>query len=363
MAMIPIAKPNVGEEERRALLEVLDSGLYAQGARVREFEERFAASVGRKHGIAVCNGTAALHVALLAHGIGKGDEVVVPPLTFMASAATVILSGGRPRFADVEEDTYTLDPAKFAKAIGKRTKAVMPVHLFGQSATMAPILEAAREKSVAVIGDACQAHGALYEGKSVGALGDTACYSFYPTKNMTTGEGGMIVTDDEGIAAKCRLLRDQGQSAKYLHDIAGYNLRMTEFAAAIGLAQLAKLPAFVEARQRNAKALTEALAGKTLVAPAVRPDRVHSFYQYVVRVGKRARRSRDEYVKHFTDRGIGCRPSYPMPLYRQKALVDLGIKGRCGVAERVIPDLFELPVHPLVSAADLQVITAAIAEA
>ncbi|HKZ47872.1 MAG TPA: DegT/DnrJ/EryC1/StrS family aminotransferase [Thermoplasmata archaeon] len=361
--MIPIARPNVGEEERAAILEVLDSGMYAQGARVKEFEERFAAYVGRRHGIAVCNGTAALHVALLAHGIGKGDEVIVPPLTFMASAATVVLCGARPRFADIEEDTYTLDPARAAKAVGKRTKAIMPVHLFGQAATMQPLVELAREKGVAVIEDACQAHGAQYQGKKAGALGDTACFSFYPTKNMTTGEGGMIVTDDDAVAAKCRLLRDQGQSAKYVHDVVGFNLRMTEFAAALGMVQLRKLSGFLEARRRNAQALTEALAGKTLVAPVERPDRVHSFYQFMVRVGKRARKSRDEYVRHFTERGVGCRPGYPMPLYRQKALVDLGIRGRCGVAERVIPRLFELPVHPLVSEADLDVIRKAIAEA
>ena len=361
--MIPVARPNVGEEERRALIEVLDSGMFAQGARVKAFEDAFAASVGRRHGIAACNGTAALHVALLAHGIGKGDEVIVPPLTFMASAATVVLCGARPRFADIEEDTYTLDPEKVRKAVGKRTKAIMPVHLFGQSATMDPILEIAREHHLAVIGDACQAHGATYQGKSVGALGESACYSFYPTKNMTTGEGGMVVTDDDALATRCRRLRDQGQSSKYVHELAGYNLRMTEFAAAVGLAQLAKLPAFVEARRRNARFLGEALAGKTLIPPVERPDRLHSFYQYIVRVGKRSKRTRDEYVAHFTANGVGSRPSYPMALYRQKALTDLGIRGRCGVTERVLPELFELPVHPLVSEADLQSIAKAIAGA
>ena len=361
--MIPVARPNLGDEEKRAVLEVLDSGILAQGPRVKAFEEAFAAYVGRKHAVAVCNGTAALHVALLAHGIGKGQEVLVPPLTFFASAATVLLCGARVRFADVEEDTYNLDPGKAKRALTAKTMAIMPVHLFGQTATMDPIRELAAERDLVVIEDACQAHGATYQGRKAGALGHTACFSFYPTKNMTTTEGGMVVTDDDAVAERCRMLRDQGQSAKYVHDIVGFNLRMTEVCAAIGLVQLRRLDGFVQRRRETARYLTEHLQDvKGFVLPVERPDRTHSFYQYVVRATPKFPMPRDELVKFLTDRGVGSRPSYPMPLYEQKALA--GVKHRrCRVAERVIPQMFELPVHPLVSDADRETIVAAVREA
>jgi len=361
--MIPIARPNFDEAERRAVLEVLDSGMLAQGARVKAFEDAFAAYVGRRHGVAVCNGTAALHVALLAHGIGKGHEVLIPPLTFFASASTVILCGARPRFADIEEDTYNLDPDKARRAITKKTRAIVPVHLFGQTATMDPLLELAAEHDLLVLEDACQAHGAEYQGRKAGALGRTACFSFYPTKNMTTTEGGMIVTDDDAIAEKCRMLRDQGQSAKYVHDLVGFNLRMTEVCAAIGLVQLGKLDGFVRRRRETAHVLTEGLAGlKGLVPPTERPDRVHAFYQYVVRATPKSPVSRDHLVAFLNDHGVGSRPSYPMPVYAQKALAGTTHR-RCRIAEKVIPGLFEMPVHPLVSDADRETIVAAVREA
>lgn len=361
--MIPIAKPNFDEEERRAVLEVLDSGTLAQGPRVKAFEDAFAAYVGRRHGVAVCNGTAALHVALLAHGIGKGHEVIVPPLTFFASAATVLHCGARVRFADVEADTYTLDPERLKRAITKKTKAVMPVHLFGQTATMEPIREFAADHDLLVLEDACQAHGAEYGGKKAGALGHTACFSFYPTKNMTTTEGGMIVTDDDGVAETCRLLRAHGESAKYRHDLVGFNLRMTEVSAAIGIVQLRKLDGFVRRRRETAHHLTDHLKDvKGLLTPAEREDRFHAFYQYIVRTTSKSPVPRDDLVASLNDRGVGCRPSYPMPLYQQKALAGQKHR-RCAVAEKVIPHMFELPVHPLVSDADRDAIVAAVHDA
>jgi len=361
--MIPVARPNLGDEEKRAVLEVLDSGMLAQGPRVKAFEDAFAAYVSREHAVAVCNGTAALHLALLAHGVGKGGEVIVPPLTFFASAATVLQCGARVRFADIEEDTYNLDPEKAKKAVTKRTKAVMPVHLYGQTATMDPIREFAAERDLVVIEDACQAHGAEYKGKKAGALGHTACFSFYPTKNMTTTEGGMIVTDDDGVAEKCRMLRDQGQSAKYVHDIVGFNLRMTEVCAAIGLAQLRRLDGFVRRRRETATVLTEQFGEvKGLVPPVERPDRFHAFYQYIVRVTPKVRMSRDDIVKFLNEHGVGSRASYPMPLYAQKAFAGQKHR-RCRIAERVIPQLLELPVHPLVSDQDRATIVAAVLEA
>lgn len=352
--MIPIARPLLGEAEFAAVREVLESGLLAQGARVKAFEDAFAAYVGRKHAVAVCNGTAALHVALMAHGIKPGQDVLIPPLTFFASASTVVLCGARPVFVDVDRALYTMDPGKVGEALARRTGAIMPVHLYGQTAEMDPIREAAKDHDVPVIEDACQAHGAQYHGRKAGNLGDTACFSFYPTKNMTTGEGGMIVTDDDDVAERARLLRDHGQAAKYQHTMIGYNLRMTEIAAAIGLVQLKKLDGWVQRRRENARRLTKGLDGiEGLVPPAEGNWMVHSYYQYVVRAEPDFPLSRDEIVQTLTEEAIGCRPSYPAPLYRQKALKDLKVRGRCPVAEQVVGRLFEIPVHPGLSAGDL----------
>jgi len=359
--MIPIARPILGEEELAAVKEVLASGMLAQGPKVKAFEAAFARDVGRKHGIAVANGTAALHIALLAHTIGNGTEVIVPPLTFFATASTVLLCGAKPAFVDVDASLYNLDPAKVATAINRKTSAIMPVHLYGQTTEMEPIIDSAKEHGIPVIEDAAQAHGAEYRGKKAGNLGDTACFSFYATKNMTTGEGGMIVTDDDEIAEKARLLRDHGQTSKYQHVLVGYNYRMTEIAAAIGLVQLKKLDGWVKQRRANAAALTKGLEGiEGLVPPSEGNWMVHSYYQYIVRREDSFPISRDEIVRLLTEDGVGSRPSYPMPLYQQKALRDLRIRGRCPVAEDIIPRLFELPVHPGVGPAEIDRILAAV---
>ncbi len=359
--MIPIARPILGEEEFAAVKEVLASGMLAQGARVKAFEKAFAADVGRKHGIAVANGTAALHVALMAHGIRTGQEVLIPPLTFFATASTVLLCDAKPVFVDVHRESYNIDPSKVATAITRKTAAIMPVHLYGQTAEMDPILEAARDRGIPLIEDAAQAHGAEYHGRKAGRLGDTACFSFYPTKNMTTGEGGMILTDDDAIAEKARLLRDHGQASKYEHVMLGYNYRMTEIAAAIGLVQLKKMEGWVKQRRANARALTKGLEGiEGLVPPSEGNWMVHSYYQYVVRREDAFPILRDDIVRTLNEDGIGCRPSYPMPLYQQKVLRDLRIRGRCPVAEDVVPRLFELPVHPGVGPADIERIVDAI---
>jgi perosamine synthetase len=359
--MIPIARPILGDEEVAAVKEVLASGMLAQGPKVKAFEAAFARDVGRKHGVAVSNGTAALHIALLAHGIKSGQDVLIPPLTFFATASTVLLCGGKPAFVDVDRNSYNMDPARVAGAFTRKTAAIMPVHLYGQTAEMDPILEAAKERGIPIIEDAAQAHGAEYHGKKAGNLGATACFSFYPTKNMTTSEGGMIVTDDDRIAEKARLLRDHGQAAKYEHVLVGFNYRMTEIAAAIGLVQLKKLDGWVKQRRANARALTKGLEGiEGLVPPSEGNWMVHSYYQYIVRRENAFHLSRDEIVRRLVEDEIGSRPSYPMPLYQQKALRDLRIRGRCPVAEDVIPRLFELPVHPGVGPADLDRILEAV---
>src|SRR2546425_13217583 len=252
--MIPIARPILGEEELGGIREVLASGMLAHGPKVEAFEKAFAKDLGRKHAIAVTNGTAALHVAQLAHGIGPGQEAVIPPLTFFATASTVLLCGAKPVFVDIDHSSYNMDPVKVASVIKRKTAADLPVHLYGQTADIDPILTVAHDRGIPVNEDACQTAGAEYHGKKAGNLGDTACFSFYATKNMTTGEGGMIVTDDDRVAEKARLLRHHGQPAKYEHVLVGFNYRMTEIAAAIGLAQLAKLDGWVKQRRANARA-------------------------------------------------------------------------------------------------------------
>jgi len=359
--MIPIARPILGEEELAAVKEVLASGHLVQGPKVKAFEDAFAAYLGRKHAVAVSNGTTALHVALLAHGIHAGDEVLIPPLTFFATASTVLMAGGRPVFVDIDKASYNMDPEKVAGAITRKTAAVLPVHLYGQTAAMDPILEAAKDHDIPVIEDAAQAHGAEYKGKKAGNLGTTACFSFYATKNMTTGEGGMVATDDDEVAEKARLLRAHGEASKYEHVMLGYNYRMTEMAAAIGLVQLRKLEAWVRRRRENAKALTKGLSEiEGLVPPAEGNWMVHAYYQYIVRAEPAFRLSRDEIVTELAEEGVGCRPSYPGPLYAQKALRDRKVRGKCPVAELVVGRLFELPVHPGVSAKDVGTILEAV---
>ena len=359
VATIPIAKPFLGDEEKRAVLDVLESGQFAQGPRVAEFEKRFAEYIGRGYGIAVNSGTSALHVALLAHGVGRGHEVIVPPLTFFACAATVMLCGGTPTFADIDRNLYTLDPAPLKKAVTKRTRVVMPVHLYGQTAEMEPINEISEAHDLVVLEDACQAHGAEYHGEKAGNLGDTSCFPFYPTKNMTTGEGGMILTDDPKIAETCRLLRDHGQRAKYDHVLVGYNYRMTEVAAAIGLVQLRKLDGFVRRRRENASRLTKGISQIEGLTPPLEGNWMfHSYYQYIVRVEDGFPLSRDAIVQRLSSEGIGCRPSYPSVLYRQKAFRKRP-RSRSKVAEDVVSRLFEIPVHPLVSNKDVETILSA----
>lgn len=354
--MIPIAKPQIGDEEKRAVLEVLESGILAQGPRVQAFEEAFAEMCGVRYAIATSSGTTALHIALLAHGIGPGDEVITSPFTFIASANCALYVGARPVFVDIDPRTFNLDPHLVEAAITPRTKAIIPVHLYGLPCDMGPIMEIAQKYGLVVIEDACQAHGAEYRGKKVGSFG-TGTFSLYPTKNITSGEGGMITTNDPEIAEKCRAIRQHGARHRYSHDELGFNFRMTDVHAAIGLAQLQKLERFNQARQSNARYLTEHLWG--VVTPYVPSDRTHVFHQYTIRVphGKR-----DLLRAFLQGRGIGSEIYYPVPIHQQRLYRDLGYNGHFPEAERAAKEVLSLPIHPALSPSDLEAIVAAVNE-
>ncbi|MBI1968530.1 DegT/DnrJ/EryC1/StrS family aminotransferase [Candidatus Woesearchaeota archaeon] len=353
--MIPIAKPFLGEEEKIAVLEVLDSGILAQGKKVREFEQQFAAFVGVQHAIATSNGTTALHAALLAHGIQEGDEVITSPFSFIATANAIRMCGATPVFVDIDEKTLNIDPELIEKNITKKTKALLPVHLFGLPADMGRITAIAERYQLAVIEDACQAHGAEVLGKKVGSFG-TGCFSFYATKNMTTGEGGMITTDDSHIAEKVRRIINHGSSQKYHHEILGYNYRLTEIAAALGLAQLKKLPRYNEARKQNAAQLTALLRGiPGLILPVSHEGRV--FHQYTLRITEKSAKNRDDVVHFLADHGIQAAVFYPVPIHKQKAYSGYET-GSLPVAECIAKEVLSLPIHPGLGSEDLAYLAA-----
>lgn len=359
--MIPIAKPIISDEEVEEVVKVLRSGFIAQGPKVAEFEEKFAEYIGVKHAVAASSGTTALHLALLAAGVGLGDEVITTPFTFAATGNSVLYVGAKPVFVDIDNETYNLDPEKIENAVTDKTKAIMPVHLYGQPADMDPINRTADDHGLLIIEDAAQAHGALYNGKRTGSLGDMGCFSFYPTKNMTTSEGGIITTDNEEMAGKACVLRAHGESERYTHVVLGYNFRMTDIAAAIGIVQLKKLEKFNEKRIENAKYLTEHIDKiKGIKAPYVADNVKHVFHQYTVRVEKS---KRDELIEFLTSRGIGTGIHYPKPIYQQKIYQERGFSASCPEAENAASEVLSLPVHPSLEGNDLKKIVSVLKEA
>ena len=348
---IPIASPEVGDEEKNAVMAVLDSGQLAQGSAVEAFEGEFAAWCGVKHAVAVNSGTAALHLLMLAHGVGEGDEVITSPFTFIASANAALFVGARPVFVDIEPETYCLDPSLVEHAITPRTKAIMPIDLYGHPAQIDELRDIAKQHGIVLIEDACQAHGAAIGNRKAGALGVSASFSFYPTKNMTTAEGGMVTTDDGAIAGKISIFRQHGATHRYVHDVLGFNFRMTDISAAIGRAQLVKLDRFNERRRRNASVLDEGLAGvSSIVPPRERPGYRHVYHQYTVRVA----RDRDQFRRKLGEEGIGTAVHYPIPVHRQPLYQELGYRNvSLPVAEAAAAQVLSLPVHPALSDSDL----------
>jgi len=353
---INIASPQIGKEEINAVVEVMKSGMLAQGPKVHEFEEKFAKFIGTKFAIATSNGTTALEVALRAYGIGEGDEMITTPFTFIASANAILYTGARPVFVDIDPETFNIDANLIEKAITKKTKAILPVHLYGSACDMTKIMSIAKKHKLAVIEDACQAHGAMWKEKKVGSFG-TGAFSLYPTKNMTVGEGGMITTNDKAVYEACNLLRAHGSKVRYYHDILGYNYRMTDLEGAIGIEQLKKLPQFNKARQANAKFLNKELGKITgLIVPEAPKNVTHVYHQYTIRITKDFPIKRDEVLAKLTEAGIGTAVFYPLPLNRQEVYKKLGYKPNTPIADEITSEVLSLPVHPGLKKADLEFI-------
>lgn len=350
--MIPLSKPYIGEAEKKAVLEVLESGMLVQGSMTAKLEEKFATICNTRYAIATSSGTTALHVAMAAHGLQPGDEVITTPFTFIASVNAILYLGSRVVFVDVEEDTFNINPELIEAAITPKTKAIFPVHLYGYPCNMDAILGIADKYGLHVIEDACQAVGARYKGKAVGSFG-TGCFSLYATKNIMAGEGGMITTDDEALAQRCRMIRNHGMQRRYYHEMIGYNFRISDLHSAIGLAQVDRLAEFSEKRKANATYLNKYIT--SVRTPQVREGYEHVWHQYTVRVAGKG--YRDASVKQLNDAGIGTGIFYPFPAYRQAHLIEAGYGNlNLPVTECLASEVISLPVHPQLSQADLETI-------
>jgi perosamine synthetase len=360
--MIPINRPIFGPEEKEEVAKVLESGIVTnrlgEGPMNKAFQKDLADYLEVKHVLTVSSGTAALHSALLAAGIKNGDEVIVPPFTFVATANVALLAGAKPVFADINPKTYSMEPTKFRKAITKKTKAVIPVHLYGHPADMDPITEIAEEKGIAVIEDCAQSIGARYKGKTTGSIGDMGCFSFYASKNMTTGEGGALATNNDELAEKVWKIRRHGEKEEYECEMLGHNYRMPEIEAAIGRVQLKKLPTFLEARARNAAALTNGLKDKVpvLEPPVVEEWAKPSWYLYTTRVENgRSPVARNDLMKKLAENGVNAAAYYESPIHLSPYYAKTyGYKkGTFPVSEKAADEVLSIPCHPAVKSEDI----------
>jgi len=348
----------VGAELETAVLQVLRSGRYILGEPVAQFERDFADYCGTRHAVAVNSGTSALHLALLAAGIGRGDEVITTPFTFVATVAAILLAGARPVLVDVDPVTLTLDPAQVEAAISPATKAIIPVHIYGQMADMDPLMLLANRRGLVVIEDACQSHGAEYRGRRAGGLGLAGCFSFYPGKNLgACGEGGLLVTDSDAVATAARCLRDWGQKERYNHIAKGFNYRMDAIqGAALGV-KLKYLEEWTEKRRRHARHYDQLLDG---IGPIERPvemrGRRHVYHVYAIRS-----RDRTMLQESLAAQGIQTGLHYPIPVHLQPAYADLGYRrGDFPVSELAAQQVLSLPMYPELTPAQIDTVTEAI---
>lgn len=345
--MIPVSKPFLGLSERIAVDKVLRSGNLAQGEQVRRFEVEFSSFVGARECVAVNSGTSALHLALLSNGIGPGDEVIVPSFTFAATANSVALSGATPIFADVDLRTFNIDPDSIVPLINHRTKAIQPVHLYGLPANMGRIRQIAQRHGLLVFEDAAQAHLAGIDDVPVGSFGDGASFSFYPTKNMTSGEGGMIVCSTQDMARVCRILRNQGMEKKYMNELIGFNLRMSDIHASIGLVQLKRVEKWTEKRIQIARIYSDNLKG--VIVPFEPSGYRHVFHQYTIRIPGH---NRDEFIKKMNAEGVGCGVYYPIPTHR---LPSFKLKtNSLPNTELLSSEVLSLPIFPTIKMREVE---------
>lgn len=340
--IVPLSKVYIDDEIKKKVLDTLDTGWFILGENVKEFEEKFARFCGVDHAVAVSSGTAAIFLTLLTYNIKPKDEVIVPSFSFIATASPVLNLNAKPIFIDINLNTYNIDDEKIEEKISDRTKAIMPVHLYGHPAKMDAIKDVAEKHDLIVIEDACQAHGAMYKKQTVGGIGDAACFSFYPSKNMTVcGDGGLITTNDEKIAQKLRQLRNHGRTDKYVHQMIGYNMRFNEIQAAIGIAQLKMLREWVDCRRKLAKLYTKKLKG-IVITPHEEKWVNHVYYMYVIRSKKR-----DDLKKYLENKGISTGIHYPLPIHEQPAIVQLlGPQEKLVKTEQCAKEVLSLPMFP-----------------
>jgi perosamine synthetase len=353
--MIPPARPDLGPEEEEAVIEVLRSGMIAGGKKVAELEARWADYCGSKHAIAMANGTVALMSIFEGLGLAPGDEVITVSHTFNATVSSILFTGATPVFIDIEPDTYLMDAGRIEAAITPRTRAICPVSLFGVIADMDAIQAIADRHGLAVVEDACQAHGAMYRGRRAGSFG-IAAFSLYGTKNMTTAEGGFINTDDDRLADWVKLYRNQGMRQRYHHEILGYNFRMTDIAAAIGLVQLDKLERNTARRQAIAARYDEAFADLPVKLPICPEGRTHVYHQYTLSVGP----DRDQIVEDMREAGVSCGIYYPIPCHKAPYILELGIEAELPVTDEAAATSMSLPMYPGLTAAEQDQVIAAL---
>ncbi len=356
--MIPPARPDVGPEEAAAVAEVIASGMLVQGRKVAELEERWAQYVGVKHAIAVSNGTVALMCIYAGLGLEPGDEVITVSHTFNATVSSILFTGATPVFVDIEPDTYLIDAARIEAAITPRTRVISPVHLFGLVADMDMITAIADRYGLIVVEDACQAHGATFRGRRAGSFGHGA-FSLYGTKNMTTGEGGFITTNDDALADFLQLYRSQGMRQRYHHEILGYNFRMTDIGAAMGLVQFGKLERNTARRQAIAARYDEAFADLPVRVPVTPEGREHVFHQYTLDVGP----ERDAIVRELQAAGIGAGIYYPIPVHRQAYVMERGLHADLPHTDIAAARTLALPMYPGLTAEEQDEVIGAVRQA
>ncbi len=370
--MIKVVDPQIGEAEKKALNDVIDSKYLAEGPVAREFEKQFSEFVKSKYAIVTANGTTALHLAIECTGIKPGDEVITTPFTFIASSNSILFNGAIPIFADIDPETYNIDPEKVEEKITKKTKAILPVHIFGNPCDMKALKDIADDHNLLLIEDACQSHGAYFDGKHTGTIGNVGCFSFYASKNLPFGEGGAIVTDSEELKDEILCIRNHGRTLKggYFHTKIGYNYRTSNLHAAIGIEQMKKLPAMLKARKENAEFLIKETADlKGFALQKIYDKAIHGWY---IAAGRTDREDLpvQTVIEKLKAKEIGSRQIYDIPSYKQPAYTEINdyyywakfikfpdySKVNCPVAERIGKTHFEIPIHPGVTKENMQLI-------